>query len=88
MFVHLGKGCLIRTADIIGIFTAKENKELIKKIKNKNGEYYEVENLSEDGMTDSIILTDKKIFLSAISVLTLQKRINQMLIYHNGGNNG
>ncbi len=88
MFVHLGRGCLIRTADIIGIFSVKENRGLIKILKNKNGECYKVENLSEDGMEDSIILTDKKIFLSAISVFTLQKRINEMLIYHNGGNNG
>jgi len=77
MFVHLGRGCLIRTADIIGVFSVKENIRFIKNLRNKDGKCYEVENLSEDGMTDSIILTDKKIFLSAISVLTLQKRINQ-----------
>lgn len=92
MFVHLGSGCLIRTADIIGIFSAKENKEILNFLKNKKGECYKVENLSEDGMTESIILTDKNIFLSAISVLTLQKRIqkhiNQVFIFHNGGNNG
>ena len=46
------------------------------------------EDLSEDGTVDSVILTKDKIYLSAISALTLQKRINQNLIYNNGGNNG
>jgi hypothetical protein len=88
MYVHLGGGCLIKTADIIAIFSAKENQEFYKILKNKKGEYYEAENLSEDGIIDSIVLTKEKIYLSAISALTLQKRINQNLIYHNGGNNG
>ena len=56
MYVHLGGGCLIRAAEIIGIFSVKDNQE--------------------------------KIYLSAISASTLQKRINQNLIYNNGGNNG
>ena len=88
MYVHLGGGCLIKTADIIAIFSAKENQEFYKILKNKKGEFYEAENLSEDGIIDSIVLTKEKIYLSAISALTLQKRINQNLIYHNGGNNG
>lgn len=87
MYVHLGGGCLIRTADIIAIFSAKENQEFYKILKNKKGEYYEAENLSEGSIIDSIVLTEEKIYLSAISALTLQKRINQKLIYHNGGNN-
>ena len=87
MYVHLGGGCLIRTADIIAIFSAKDDKEFYKILKNKIGENYESENLSENSMIDSIVLTKEKIYLSAISALTLQKRINQNLIYHNGGNN-
>ena len=87
MYVHLGGGCLIKTAGIIAIFSAKENLEFYKILKNKKGEYYEAENLSEGSIIDSIVLTEEKIYLSAISALTLQKRINQKLIYHNGGNN-
>ena len=87
MYVHLGGGCLIRAAEIIGIFSAKNINAFYKTLKNKKGEYYEVENLSEDRLFDSIVLSEGKIYLSAISVLTLQKRINQMLIYYNGGNN-
>ena len=88
MYVHLGGGCLIRTAEIIGIFSAKDNKEFYKALKNKEGNYYETEDLSEGGVVDSIILSKEKIYLSAISASTLQKRINQNLIYDNGGNNG
>ena len=46
------------------------------------------EDLSDNGIIDSIVLTDNKIYLSAISSSTLQKRVNQNLIYNNGGNNG
>ena len=88
MSVHLGGGCLVRTAEIIGIFSAKDNKDFYKSLKNKDGRYYEAEDLSEGGVIDSIILSQEKIYLSAISASTLQKRINQNLIYHNGGNNG
>ena len=87
MYVHLGGGCLIRAAEIIGIFSAKNTNDFYKTLKNKKGEHYEVENLSEDSLFDSIVLSERKIYLSVISVLTLQKRINQMLIYYNGGNN-
>ena len=30
MYVHLGGGCLIRAAEIIGIFSVKDNKEFYK----------------------------------------------------------
>ncbi len=88
MYVHLGGGCLIRVTEIIGIFSVKDNKEFYKTLKNKDGRYYEAEDLSEGGVVDSIVLSQKKIYLSAVSVSTLQKRINQNLIYNNGGNNG
>lgn len=88
MYVHLGGGCLIRAAEIIGIFSVKKNKEFYKVLKNEKGEYYKAENLSGDGMIDSVVLTEDKIYLSGISAFTLQKRINENLIYYNGGNNG
>ena len=88
MYVHLGGNCLIKAAEIIGIFLTKNNEDLHRLLKNKKGEHYEVKNISESGIVDSIIVTDKVIYLSSISAATLQKRINQNLIYHNGGNNG
>ena len=49
MYVHLGGGCLIRAAEIIGIFSVKDNKEFYKGLKNKDGKFYEAEDLSEGG---------------------------------------
>lgn len=88
MYVHLGGGCLIRATEIIGIFPVKNNTELYAGLNNKKGRYYETEDLSDNGIIDSIVLTDNKMYLSAISSSTLQKRVNQNLIYNNGGNNG
>jgi hypothetical protein len=89
MYVNIGGGCLVRTVEIIGIFAAKDgNNQFNIKLKNKINEIYEVEDITEKGMVDSIVLTDKKIFLSGISASTLQKRINQNTVYYNGGNNG
>ncbi|MBQ8920421.1 MAG: DUF370 domain-containing protein [Acidaminococcaceae bacterium] len=88
MYVHLGRGCMLQSFQIIGIFSVGEDKNFYRNLKNDKGRFYEVEDLSEDGTVDSVILTKDKIYLSAISALTLQKRINQNLIYNNGGNNG
>ena len=89
MYVNIGGGCLVRTAEIIGIFAAKDgNNQFNIKLKNKRHENYEVEDISENGTDDSIVLTDKKIFLPGISASTLQKRINKNTVYCNGGNNG
>ena len=89
MYVSIGGGCLVRTAEIIGIFAAKGGNIILNiKLKNRRDDNYEVEDISEKGMVNSIILTDKKIFLSGISASTLQKRINQNTVYYNGGNNG
>ena len=88
MYVNIGGGCLVRTAEIIGIFAAKDgNNQFNIKLKNKRHENYEVEDTSEKGKVDSIVLTDKKIFLSGISASTLQRRINKNIIYYSGGNN-
>ena len=88
MFVHLGGNCLIKTADIIGIFSAKEySKDFFKTLRNRFNNFCEIEDLSEGNNIDSIILTEKKIYLSVISSSTLQKRINQNIVYNNGGNN-
>ena len=87
MYVNLGRGCIIQSGRIIGIFCAGEYKDFYKTVKNGKGEPYKVEDLSEDGETDSIIFTEETIYLSPISALTLQKRINKNIIFNNGGNN-
>ena len=89
MYVSIGGGCLVRTAEIIGIFATEGGNNILNiKLKNRRDDNYEVEDISENGMIGSIVLTDKKIFLSGISASTLQKRINQNTVYYNGGNNG
>lgn len=90
MYVNIGGGCLVRTAEIIGIFAAEGGNNILNiKLKYKQDENYEIEDISENGTVDSIVMTDKKIFLSGISTSTLQKRINQNIVfYYNGGNNG
>lgn len=88
MYVHLGGGCLIRATEIIGIFPVKNDIDLYNNLKNKKGRCYETEDLSENGIIDSVVLTENKLYLSAISSSTLQKRVNQNLIYNSGGNNG
>lgn len=90
MFVHLGGRCLIHTDEIIAIFSVKNNlnKIFFKELKNVEGNSYKIEDLTEETAADSIILTKEKIYLSAISATTLQKRVNENLIYNNGGNNG
>ena len=45
MYVHLGGNCLIRSAEIIGIFSKKENEEFYRLLKNNKGEYYEVKDI-------------------------------------------
>lgn len=88
MFVHLGGNCLIKTEDVIGIFSVKKcSNDYFRYLKNRFNNFYEVEDLSEGNNIDSVILTEKKIYLSVISSSTLQKRINQNIIYNNGGNN-
>ena len=87
MYVHIGGGRLIRATEIIGIFPAAHKSKWYTGIKTKEGRCYETEDLSENGTIDSVVLTETKLFLSAISAATLQKRVNQNLIY-NGGNNG
>lgn len=88
MYVHLGRGYMIQVSQIIGIFSVGKDKEYYKKLKNSKGEFYQTEDLSDDGKVDSAVLTNEKIYLSAISATTLQKRINHNLIYINGGKDG
>ena len=37
MYVHIGGGCVIRAAEIIGIFSVRDNKNFYKSLKNKDG---------------------------------------------------
>ncbi len=87
MYVHLGNGFLIQSSEIIAVFSIKCCNK-VKSLKKDDGSFYEKIDLSGKGSVDSIVLTENKMYLSPISSLTLQKRINKNLTYFSGGNNG
>jgi hypothetical protein len=74
MFLHLGADSVIPLRDIIAITDIKDT------VSGVNGDFLRVmqeENLIEDiseGNAKSFIVTDKRVFLSAISAATLKKR--------------
>jgi hypothetical protein len=74
MFLHLGSDRVIPLKNIIAITDMKIVKSGINQnfIKLKRDEKV-VEDISE-GNGKSFIITDKKVYLSAISTLTLKKR--------------
>lgn len=77
MFIHLGGDTLVHSKSIIMIINAENamgansTKEFLKKAHEKG-----CVNNSEEAAAKSIVVTDKKVFLSPISSLTLKKRAN------------
>lgn len=78
MFLHLGSDRVIPLKNIIAITDMKIVKSGINQnfIKLKTSQNL-VENISE-GSAKSFIITDKKVYLSAISTITLKKRAESM----------
>lgn len=79
MYLHLGSDFVIKNTDIIAIFNVRGCKEdmydnLVKSNK------YEVVDLSEGSEQSSLVLTEKVIYISAISALTLKKRAENVFI--------
>jgi len=79
MFLHLGSDTVVALRDVIAIndlksFRSGINKDFIKNMREKKL----VVDISSDN-AKSFIVTDKKIFLSAISSLTLKKRAGTLL---------
>lgn len=74
MFLHLGADTVIPLKNIIAIHDLKSSKshinnEFIKNMRNDK----KVVDISENN-AKSFVITDKKIYLSAISSMTLKKR--------------
>lgn len=81
MFLHLGSDTVVALRDVIAIndlksFRSGINKEFIKNMQDKNL----VVDISSDN-AKSFVITNKRIFLSAISSVTLKKRAESFL-YH------
>jgi len=80
MYVHLGGNCIIKSEKIIGIFNLKGQNELFKVLKKKDSLPIETEDLTKDGDCYSCILTEEKVYLSAISTATLKKRAEESFL--------
>lgn len=73
MYLHLGLDMMIDARKIIGIFDIKTFKnDLFSHINKENGVIQE--------NSSSYVLTDKEIFFSEISPLTLKKRFENMFV--------
>ncbi|MDF2565358.1 MAG: hypothetical protein K0Q53_1753 [Massilibacillus sp.] len=78
MFLHLGSDIVVALIDIVSIndyksFRSVVNREFIKKMKNKNF----IIDISEND-PKSFVVTKSKVYLSAISSLTLKKRADNL----------
>ena len=68
MYLHLGSDYMIKNSEIIAIFN-----QYIRKYADK----YEIIDASEGAEFYSCVLTEDKIYLSAISSMTLKKRLEE-----------
>jgi len=78
MFLHLGSDIVVALIDIVSIndyksFRSVVNREFIKKMKSKNF----IIDISEND-PKSFVVTKSKVYLSAISSLTLKKRADTL----------
>jgi len=79
MFLHLGSDTVVPLRDVISIndlkmFRSGINKEFLQNMRNKK----QIIDISADN-AKSFVVTDKKIYLSAISSLTLKKRADGLM---------
>lgn len=95
MYLHLGSDYMIKNSEIIAIFNLKdEGADIYQEYISKYADKYELIDASEGEECYSCVLTESKIYLSAISSLTLKKRLedgiaNEFIIKMNdGGKNG
>ena len=86
MDVHLGTGCFIRSSEIIGIFSVKDT-SFYGQLRRRDGRNCEIRDLTDHGGVCSCVLTDQVLYLSAISAVTLQKRVRDHTLLSIGGNN-
>ncbi|XOQ51831.1 MAG: DUF370 domain-containing protein [Succiniclasticum sp.] len=76
MYVHLGTGHSLKSLDIIGIFSVGDTPSY-EDLRRRNGRPYDIVDCTGGSVVSTYILTNDKIYLSAISAATLQKRAEQ-----------
>ena len=64
MYVHLGGGCLIRAAEIIGIFSVKDNKEFSDAVIDYVGTISSVEEITPI----HVLLTFNRLFRDGVEI--------------------
>lgn len=80
MFLHLGADMVVPLRDVIAITDLKSAKSGINKdFLNKMQDEKKVIDVSEKN-AKSFIITNKKVYLSAISSLTLKKRAKSFIV--------
>ena len=78
MYLHLGSDCMVKNSEIIAIFNLRDpQSEIYKDYVEKYRDRYKIVDLSEGEGCYSCILTEDTIYLSAISALTLKKRVEE-----------
>ena len=76
MYLHLGSDCMVKNSEIIAIFNLRDPQSTIyRDYVEKYSRQYEIVDITEQGAYASCILTQRVIYLSSISALTLKKRL-------------
>lgn len=81
MYLHLGSDYMIKNSEIIAIFNLKDDdSDIYKGYISKYGSKYKIIDASEGEGFYSCVLTKEAIYLSAISSVTLKKRIEENVL--------
>ena len=80
MYVHLGGNCLIRSEEMIAILNFQGKRDNHPQLSGVDGKPLKVVDLTRGGKHYSCIVTDKKLYLSAISAITIKKRASAGLL--------
>ncbi|MCI2098773.1 MAG: DUF370 domain-containing protein [Succiniclasticum sp.] len=84
MYVHLGTGKALKSPEIIGVFSVGGTASH-QGLRRRDGRPYDQVDCTGGSGVSSFVLTDEKIYLSAISAATLQKRVNRYMTDFEGG---
>ena len=75
MYLHLGADCVVKSSDIVGIFSLLDKKaNIYEEFVRPNLGKYKVFDLSGDIFPSSCIVTKDTLYLSGISPGTLKRR--------------
>lgn len=84
MYVHLGTWKALKSPEIIGVFSVGGTASH-QGLRRRDGRPYDQVDCTGGSGVSSFVLTDEKIYLSAISAATLQKRVNRYMTDFEGG---